>query len=288
MNQSEILLVKKHEIIPLFKSMQQNAPTPLQQTTSAMRLELLLAVAWTVSAFHPPIPSSTQCSRGELCRQNLAAYYVDVDEFTPRDIGTFDEWASAGGVQRCEGFELAATSDDPALDIGIMTTQDLPAESPVIFVPNEMTLSANRAQDEIGRVTNAEDLFARLGVNTEERQKFYLFLKILKEYELGDDSLWYPWLNALPRYFSTGASMTHFCCTEVLPPLVGSLAMMERTNFKRYFKALDYCTNFLSEETTANKKLAKWAYNVVYTRSFPDGHNDIKIAPMADMVGHFG
>lgn len=207
---------------------------------------------------------------------------VEIDENAPRDIGSFDEWASACGIQRADGFQLTVTNEDP-LDVGVITTQDLPAESPVIFVPNEIMLSSNRAKEELGPATVAEDLFAQLGAS-DQLPRFYLFVKVLKEYELGDQSPWFPWLNSLPRYFSSGASMTHFCCTEVLPPLVGNLAMRERTRFKQYFKALDYC-DFLSPETRANKELAKWAHNVCHTRSFQDGHGDYKIAPMADMVG---
>jgi hypothetical protein len=238
---------------------------------------VFLVSVWAASGF----PQSPAVRLRSTVPSSAAATVIEIDEGTPRDIGSFDEWANACGVQRADGFQLTVTNEDP-LDVGIITSQDLPADCPVIFVPSEMTLSANRAREELGPIPMAEDLFAQLRV-LDQLPRFYLFLKLLREYELGDQSSWFPWLNALPRYFCSGASMTQFCCTECLPPLVGNLAMRERTRFKQYFKASEFC-DFLSPETRANKRLAKWAYNVCYTRSFQDGFGDYKIAPMADMV----
>lgn len=225
---------------------------------------------------------SSDCRVSTALPMSVSTSTIAIDESAPREIGSFEEWAVACGVQVADGFQLMVTSEYPYLDVGVYTAMDLPKDTPVLFVPSEMTLSANRAKEEFGTIVDAEDLFVQLNAY-DQVQRFYLFLKILKEYELGDRSPWYPWMNSLPRYFSTGASMTHYCCTECLPPLVGSLALKEKTRFKQYFKALDFC-NFLSPETRANRQLAKWAYNVCLTRSFQDGHGDYRIAPMADMV----
>ncbi|CAJ1964975.1 unnamed protein product [Cylindrotheca closterium] len=228
--------------------------------------------------------SNQKCHVPTALAMSVSTPIIAVDENANREIGSFEEWAVACGVQVADGFQLMVTSQDPSLDVGVYTSMDLPKDTPVLFVPNEVTLSANRAKEEFGTITDAEDLFVQLNAY-DQVQRFYLFLKILKEYELGDQSPWYPWLNSLPRYFSTGASMTHYCCTECLPPLVGSLALKEKTRFKQFFKALDFCY-FLSPETRGNKEIAKWAYNVCLTRSFQDGHGDYKVAPMADMFNH--
>eukprot|EP00977_Amphora_coffeiformis_P003217 scaffold597_cov176-Amphora_coffeaeformis.AAC.23 len=183
---------------------------------------------------------------------------IDIDEKAQRDIGTMDEWATASGVQRAEGFQLTATStDEEPLDVGVMTTADLAAGSPVLFVPHQMILSAQQAKQQLGTVPQAETMFTNLGVSSADSDRFYLFLKILVEYEQGQLSPWYPWLNALPRYYSNGASMTHFCCSNCLPPLVGNLAMEERRRFRQFFKALDF-VEFLTLETKGHKTLAKW------------------------------
>ena len=80
-------------------------------------------------------------------------------------------------------------------------------------------------------------------------------------------------------------------CFEVLPPLVASLASKERVKFTHFFNSLQQ-VRCLSEDTKENKELAKWAYNIVYTRSFgnhnsPGMSDPIKrIVPMADMFNH--
>ena len=244
---------------------------------------LFSTLALAVSAFHLPLnnPHITP----KFNKLSSTATCIDIDEAAVRDISSFHEWATAYGVRTAEGFELTTMSEDPALDVGVMTNADMPEGTTALYIPSEMILSANAAREEVAGMTDAaEELFERLGT-TDTLLRFYLFLKLLREYEAGDTSPWFPWMNSLPRYFSNGASMTHFCCQECLPPLVGNLVMKERTSFKQYFKALDYC-EFLHSHTRWNKKLAKWAYSVVYTRGFDDGFGDIKIAPMADLFNH--
>jgi len=212
-------------------------------------------------------------------RTKLEAY-VNIDESAPRDIATMDQWVASCGVQRAEGFEL--TSED-GVDISVMTSVDLPAESPVLFVPKSMILSTQESMQEFGRVEASEKRLVS-GKAAEHVPNFYLFLKILREYDLGDQSPWYPWLNSLPRYYSNGASMTPFCF-DCLPPLASNLAMGERIKFIQFYQALRY-VDFISDDVKNNKEIAKWAFAVVYTRGFPTPDGDFKIAPMADMFNH--
>jgi hypothetical protein len=221
------------------------------------------------------------CSRNRSSPTHLGAY-VDINENCPRDIVSMDEWASACGVQRCDGFQLTST-DESGLDVGVLTSVDLAAESPVLFIPNEMILSARQAVQEIGRVEASEKRLVSAKA-AEHVPKFYLFLKILQEYEKGDQSSWYPWLNSLPRYYSNGASMTPFCF-DCLPPLAGNLAMGERIKFIQFYQALRF-VDFLSDEVKGSKELAKWAFAVLYTRGFPTPDGDFRIVPMADMFNH--
>ena len=208
--------------------------------------------------------------------------YIDISETCGRDVPTMENWALASGVQQGEGFQLVST-DDFGRERGVMATVDLPAESPVLFVPRHMILSARESMAEFGRFEDAERRLVSAKA-AEHVPNFYLFLKILKEYELGDQSQWYPWFDSLPRYYSNGASMTPFCF-DCLPPLVGNLAMGERIKFIQFFQALSY-VDFLSEETKASKELAKWAFAVLYTRGFPCPDGDFRITPMGDMFNH--
>ena len=62
------------------------------------------------------------------------------------------------------------------------------------------------------------------------------------------------------------------------------MARKEKVKFDTYFDALQK-VDFLSPELQQNRDVAKWAFNVVTTRSFGP-ENDKYIAPMADMFNH--
>ena len=213
-------------------------------------------------------------------RQRALQVVVNLDESEPRDIAALEEWASACGVQTVEGFQL--TSED-GLDFSVMTSQDMLADSPVLFCPQALILSAQAAMEEIGRLKNAEQTLS-LGSDAEHIPQFYLFLKILIEYQAGENSPWFPWLNSLPRQHSNGASMTAVCF-ECLPPLTGFLAKNEGMRCFQFFQAL-YDVEFLTEETKNDKELARWAYAIVYTRGFDTPDGDFRIVPMGDMFNH--
>ena len=215
---------------------------------------------------------------------------ISIDESTVRDIGSMDEWATACGVQRAGGFQLAVTNgpqqeqDGEPMDVGVITTENLPKGSPVLLVPTDMILSGRRVrEEEFGPIPVAEEVLHSTN-ESDQLPQWYLMVKVLTEYQRGVDSPWYPWLNSLPRFFSNGASMTHLCCSECLPPLVGMLAIRERTRFSRFFRALRD-VEFLDDSIKQNRKLAKWAFAVVYTRLVEDATTgDVKVVPMADMV----
>lgn len=247
----------------------------------------------TASAFQSPfltskmitnhlgsLSSPTNSMLGMVVVDAYGMTVVDVDENASRDIGTFEEWASSYGVQKCDGFQL--TSENGGLDVSAMTTMDIPAQSPVLYVPNEMILKSSEAQQEFGRFEVAEQRLVS-SKSAHHIPYFYLFLKVLKEYEMGDQSVWFSWLNSLPRYYSNGASMTPFCF-DCLPPLVGLMAKKDRIRFIQFFQALKF-VDTISEDSKSRKDLAKWAFSVVHTRCF-ESNGDILIVPMADMLNH--
>ena len=146
---------------------------------------------------------------------------VDTAEYVERDVYTFDEWAASVGVQRCEGFQL--TTNDGS-DFFAITNQNLPAGTPVVYVPPEMVLSSNRCAEEFGQsLQYSEDRIKQGGV-ANQIPIFRMGVKILAEWEKGDQSPWYYWLNSLPRLYSNGVSMTS-ACFDALPPYAGWLAV---------------------------------------------------------------
>merc|ERR1719343_782934 len=117
-----------------------------------MKLAVLALVAsclWTASsAFQmqplPVVPAPSSATRLGV---------VNIDESAPREVGAFDEWALACGVQRSPGFQL--TSQD-GMEYNAVTAEGIPAQSPVLFVPNMMILTSNQAKAEFGRCEAAE------------------------------------------------------------------------------------------------------------------------------------
>lgn len=65
---------------------------------------------------------------------------LDLIERAYRDVLAMDEWAAACGAQRAEGIQL--TSSDDHNDVSLLPTQDLPADTPVLFLPAAMILSS--------------------------------------------------------------------------------------------------------------------------------------------------
>lgn len=146
-----------------------------------------------------------------------------------------------------------------------------------------MYLTSYNARQEFGQMEESEKLIGSLA-GSDQFPLFYLFLKILVEYERGVNSDWYPWLNSLPRIFNSGAAMTP-SCYDCLPPLAAKFCMEERVKFINCKQALKF-VDIVSEETKKDEELLKWVFNVVETRCLEagDGGGERIIIPMADMV----
>jgi len=206
------------------------------------------------------------------------SYSIDVSENAQRDISQLIDWASSCGLQVSDCYTLQ--SDDGGYDVYATTSQDLPADSPIVCIPNNIILTGSKAREELSG-DGAENALQLSDHNT-----FYLFLKILKEWELGEQSKYYTWLNSLPRYYSNGSSMTDFCF-GCLPPYAAELALAEKRRLEQFVQAL-HQVSVLSPDTKCNTDLAKWAINVVLTRMMMMPNGDYCIAPLADMFNHSG
>lgn len=222
---------------------------------------------------------------------------VDIDEKAERDVGSMEEWASACGVQRSEGLQLTVSDSNGGEEgwnnVEVMSVSDMAEGSPVLYVPGDMVLSSRKAQEEFGVLEEAEELLRKLD-HDEDIALFYLFLKILMEYEQGEQSSWYSWLNSLPRLYTNGASMTPFCY-DCLPPLAAKMAMDGKFKVINFSAALQKVP-FLAPDSDirTNRDLAKWAFQVASTRGIPffdpsSGQvDDVRLPPMVDMLNHGG
>jgi len=226
----------------------------------------------TASAFLAHLPSSAS-------ERRLFSSCIDINEDAPRDVASLGEWAANCGVQTSPSFELASEDE---LGVFASTNQDVPADSPIVCVPNEVILTGSKARQEFG----ADAYAAEQTIMLSDHMSFYLFLKVLKEYELGDQSPWYQWLNSLPRYYSNGASMTDFCF-GCLPPYAAEQALADKTRLNQFVQALSEVP-FLSSESKSNADLTRWAFAVVHTRYLELPGGEFALVPMADFFNHGG
>lgn len=156
---------------------------------------ILYCTARTASAFRNPATSSSPYPihhrTPRRCPDTALrdSYTIDLSESANRDIDSMHEWAHGYGVQQHEGFAL--TSYD-GYDFFAMAGADITAGTCILYVPSSLYLTSYGALEEFGRMEEAEKLIGSLA-GAEEFPTFYLFLKVLVEYERGQDSAWYPW-----------------------------------------------------------------------------------------------
>lgn len=208
------------------------------------------------------------------------------DEYAQRDVYAMEEWAIGYGAQKADGVELY--SDDGS-DYQLITQQGVGAGQTVLYVPPDIVLSSNAVVDEFGgSLQQAEQFLVNLDQGTQIRLPlFRLMAKILAEYDKGQDSAYFPWLNAMPRQYYNGVSMTD-ACFACLPPYAGWLASNERINYTHFAAALRQGFVPIDQNTLNNEQVVKWAYNVAFTR-FHEVWSPSRqklIAPMADMLNH--
>lgn len=249
-----------------------------------MRLSIIAVFLTLFSA--PATEAFAPVNVRQTCRATNPALNLGVDfqESAQRNVPNFEEWAVNCGVQRADGVQL--TSAD-GLDWEVMTNSALPAGQPVMVVPANMVLSSGAARMELEAMSDsareAGQKLSNLGA-AQSIPKFFLTLKLLVEYQQGDQSPFFPWLDSLPRLYYNSVSMTDFCY-ECLPPLVFRLSREERTKFDNIYQALQQ-VDLLGPEIKENKELCKWAFNAVHTRCQGEKGQEQKIALMADMFNH--
>jgi hypothetical protein len=229
-------------------------------------------------------------------RSSRASTISDVAELAPRDVSSLGDWAAVVGIEISDGFVLVASGDDgeDCLDVCAATYEDLPAGSPVLFVPAGSMMTGSAARREIGddAAHLAEASLADGGgeedASYSSLMQFHLFVKVIREYELGESSPWRGWLESLPRYHSNGASMTDFCF-GCLPPYAAGLSLGDKRRLGRFARALVEIPSVVSYEGRNDPALISWAYAIVRTRCLetPDG-SDACLAPMADYFNHGG
>jgi hypothetical protein len=210
-----------------------------------------------------------------------------------RDIHSLRNWALLRGMYLSESLSFVQSSD---YDFSVHLKEKLHENSTVMSIPEHLAWKASEVLQELLNETPKSDKlqhtlqqFDECGMGN-HKAEFLLLLKLFKE-SANLDSVWRPWLESLPKVFSTGISMTSLE-KDCLPPFSRALAEYETLKLKRFEQAFMELTEIFPWISESHVDL-KWAYNVIYTRCWngsdeagDKGSLDTEIVPMGDMFNH--
>jgi hypothetical protein len=117
---------------------------------------------------------------------------MDISEYAERDIPSLEQWASeVVGIQKCDGFQLTTGEAAYQQDVYAMTSEDIPTGTPVLFVPEALIFSADKAMEElrVPEMEQAEKILFSVNAGADIKQ-YYLMIKLLMEIEKGEESDW--------------------------------------------------------------------------------------------------
>ena len=196
-----------------------------------------------------------------------------------RNIETLQSWAHENDIKTLNGFTLK--DDDDTGDWSVSISQNGTKDLPILQIPSRLILSSFHLRKEISVPTSVLNDLKQKKIEHQIPQ-FYLWLKILKEYEKGSESLWYPWLKSLPDRFTNAIAMDDIEI-ECLAPFAWSLAKMQKLHLQYFNEGLDEIPDIKIDDANARE----WAFMVVFTRAWWNENDDgVDIVPVGDMFNH--
>ncbi|CAB9515286.1 M protein repeat protein [Seminavis robusta] len=258
---------------------------------SSSVLILLLAVCTSCSAFQVSLrPLTVRTSRSGFLQSTSLSSTVDVSTNAARQYNGFVEWASYYGVLQ-ENFQIseAVNPHNGGTEWNVVAGLPAGAGSRALFVPAMLRITSMRArQEEFAALEGAISQYIDATNSNGDINlacHFYLFLKVLQEYDLKDQSPYVAWLDALPRKFSTALEFDPLEM-DCLPPFVKYLANQDRQNYDLFLEtAQQLDTPTITDATKYNTEITKWAFNVVFSRARA-AFGEAEIIPMSDMLNH--
>eukprot|EP00980_Cylindrotheca_fusiformis_P026185 scaffold15497_cov117-Cylindrotheca_fusiformis.AAC.12 len=182
-----------------------------RQRTIAFQSNSVLGRAYCVRSNNNSYGTTTTTTTTATTTQILQSTtsQISLDRTAQRQIDQFQGWAGSCDVQADYGFCLQGQLliDGTIEDYFAATATGAPEGARVLYVPGEMILSSLRiAQEYAGYVDASLQLLTEMDMQHLHKH-FHLFLRILIEYEQGEESPYFPWLDALPRMWNTAVSM---------------------------------------------------------------------------------
>lgn len=250
--------------------------------------------AWTMSSRTNNIHHRSQQLTLQLAATKEASSLNDllatIDD--KRNVPSLQDWAMEQGVTLANGVKLV---DNGLGDWGVGLSENHThiAQTPIMTVPKNLVLSSADPQ--------LEDLIPSIVVTMSETSMEYyvpeciLMISILLEKAKGENSLWQPYLETLPKSFNTGIYLDSLEKSHVERFASEFLQQQER-QFTACLKAIQECKNkkILPKELITkldlegkNNDLLKWVFSVVFTRSWrsPTGQ-EANLVPLGDMFNH--
>jgi SET domain len=221
----------------------------------------------------------------------------DVMRFVPCRDNTIQHENSNNNI------ELEVSS----ITYGVELINDCLAGTKLLQIPSKLILSADCIKQEMTEsssillLSKSINIIQQAGFSNHIPQ-FYLYLKLLQHYHLGQSSIWYEWIQSLPSTFDTAISMDE-TELECLPSFAYAIAKLWKYECNTFQKAMQDVPNaIVPEHIKSNQNLLRCAYDAVFTRCWcytdnePLDNNNSKqprktisridLVPLGDMFNH--
>jgi hypothetical protein len=206
-----------------------------------------------------------------------------------RNVPSLEDWALQRGVHLADGVNLV---DNGLGDwgVGLSENHTHTAKTTIMTVPHDLVLSSDNPKLKGIRQAVSD------GMTTME---FYvpeclLMINLLWE-KAEENTNWKPWLDTLPQGFNTGIYLDPLERSHVerlAPEFLRQQELQWNACYQTVQELLeqdlfsDDLKAFLSDSEDL-EEVAKWAYSVVFTRSWRDPSGSVAtLVPLGDMFNH--
>ena len=264
------------------------------------------------------LSSDLRASESQFAQQQQQPSPSPGTAVNSRDMVSLSEWSRNCEIVLTDGVEL---TEDLLGDWSLTTTKSIEQGSSIMTVPAEAILTSDIIGDSFlpyysdTDMQNIRDwMESELESGSQSKQdylpEYMLVYKLLREVHMGTNSRWCPWLQSLPTQFSTGLyldevernhvermtgeyirvqGLQYRACLELFQKLVssqesGGNEFLIPSDFLEWILALQQDS---SDEDTSFDSLVKWAFSIVFTRSWrsPD-RKEAQIIPFGDLANH--
>lgn len=205
-----------------------------------------------------------------------------------RDFTKLLDWASSRGVVIPDGVSISC---DVSEGCGVLLTKTANEGTVILSVPWSLVLSSSDLPKSIeATMDDVCSILESAGVS-QYIAEFRLMIRLLIEKQKRTSSAWHPWIESLPSSFTTGLYLDDVEKSQ-LSPYVLALVEFQEVQFDAFRNSASVVADSFSLlspifEGGRGDELVKWAFSVVFTRSWRSQSGDeATIVPVGDMFNH--